>query len=104
MHISTWMEKNGYLAVNSEKTIFMKRTGDEYIIHGLFVDDMMHLSTSSDFSTEFMIKYSADYKVTSGSVMETYLSMEVEQSSRDSIELRLKHYIRDLLSEYKDYT
>jgi hypothetical protein len=27
-HISTWMEQNGYSAVNSEKTIFMKRKGD----------------------------------------------------------------------------
>ncbi len=45
-HISTWMEQNGingYWAVNSKKTIFMKCKGDEYIIHGLFVDDMMHI-------------------------------------------------------------
>jgi hypothetical protein len=26
-HISSWMERNGYAAVNSEKTIFMKRSG-----------------------------------------------------------------------------
>jgi hypothetical protein len=30
----------GYQAVNSEKTSFMKRTGDDLIIHGLFVDDI----------------------------------------------------------------
>ena len=40
------MEKNGYEAMNSEKTIFVKRKGSEYIIHGLFVDDMMHIYTS----------------------------------------------------------
>jgi hypothetical protein len=34
-HISTWMENNGYEAMNSEKTIFMKHKGAEYIIHGL---------------------------------------------------------------------
>ena len=28
--ISEWMEKNGYPAVNSEKTIFMKRDGDDF--------------------------------------------------------------------------
>jgi hypothetical protein len=33
MHISTWREKNGYLAVYSEKTIFMKRKGEKYIFH-----------------------------------------------------------------------
>ena len=45
-HISTWMEKNEYEAMNSEKTIFMKHKDSEYIIHGLFVDDMMHIYTS----------------------------------------------------------
>ena len=34
--ISTWMEEHGHLAVNSKKTIFMKREGEEWIImHGV---------------------------------------------------------------------
>ncbi len=39
------MENNGYHdgAMNSEKTILMKGKGAKYIIHGLFVDDMMHI-------------------------------------------------------------
>ena len=28
LHISGWMEKNGFPAVNNEKTIFMKRQGE----------------------------------------------------------------------------
>jgi hypothetical protein len=36
-HISEWMINNGYLAVNSEKTIFKKTKGSEYITHGLFL-------------------------------------------------------------------
>ncbi len=40
--ISTWMEDRGYLAVNSEKTIFMKRAGEDWILHGLYVDNMIH--------------------------------------------------------------
>jgi hypothetical protein len=43
--ISDWMEQNGYPAVNSDKTIFMKRQGSDFIMHGLFVDDMMHVPT-----------------------------------------------------------
>jgi hypothetical protein len=39
------MEQNGYPAVNSEKTIFMKRQGSDFIMHGLFVKDMMHVPT-----------------------------------------------------------
>jgi hypothetical protein len=44
-HISTCMEENGYPAVKSEKTIFMKRTGDDFIIHGLLVDDIKSIPT-----------------------------------------------------------
>jgi hypothetical protein len=31
--------------LNSEKTTFMKRQGDDFIINYLIVDDMMHIPT-----------------------------------------------------------
>ena len=46
VRISTWMEDHDYAAVNSEKTIFMKHENGAWIMHGLFVDDMVHASTS----------------------------------------------------------
>jgi hypothetical protein len=58
VHIARWMEANGYPAVISEKTIFMKRVNDDFIIHGLFVDDMMHIPTNDALREEFMDKYS----------------------------------------------
>ena len=54
------MEDRGYLAVNSEKTIFMKRAGEDWIIHGLYVDDMIHASTSVALRQEFIREYSRD--------------------------------------------
>jgi hypothetical protein len=39
------MEQNCYPVVNSEKTIFMKPQGSDFIMNGLFVDDMMHVPT-----------------------------------------------------------
>ncbi len=51
------MKKNDHLVVNSEKKIFMKRQGDDFIIHCLFLDDMMHVPTSDALNTEFMEKY-----------------------------------------------
>ena len=97
--ISEWMEKNGYLAVNSEKTIFMKWDGDNFIIHGLFVDDMMHISTCDKLKQEFMAKYSKDFDITGGGLMETFLGMQVEQSENE-IRLHLDNYIRETLDEY----
>ena len=102
IHISDWMEKNGYPAVNSEKTIFMKREGEHFIIHGLFVDDMMHTTTSTKLKDEFLRKYSKDFNITGGGLMKTFLGMEVEQDNK-TIKLHLDHYVQETLAEYKDY-
>jgi hypothetical protein len=48
------MERNGYAAVNSEKIIFKKCSRTAYIIHGLFVDDMMHIYSCDAIKDEFM--------------------------------------------------
>jgi hypothetical protein len=61
IRISDWMEQNGYPAVNSEKTIFMKRQGSDFIIHGLFVDDMMHVPTCDKLRDEFLQLYQKDF-------------------------------------------
>ncbi len=102
LHISDWMERNEYHTVNSEKTIFIKRCGEDFIIHGLFVDDMMHVTTSDALRDEFMKKYTADFNVTGGDLMETFLGMEVIQT-KHHVKLHLDHYVRDLLREYKTY-
>ncbi len=67
------MEKNGYPAVNSEMIIFMKRQGNDFIIHGLFVDDMMHVPTRDALKHEFMGEYTRDFNITGQGLMETFL-------------------------------
>ncbi len=59
--ISEWMEKNCYPAVNSEKMILMKWDGDDFIIHGLFLDGMMHIPTCDKLKQEFLAKHSKDF-------------------------------------------
>ncbi len=70
--------------MNSEKTIFTKRKGDEYIIHGFFVDDMMHIYSCDAMKNEFLALYKKDFDITEGAKMETFLGMVVEQSSIQS--------------------
>ena len=96
IHISDLMEKNGYLAVNSEKTFFMKREGEHFIINGLFVDDMMHTTTSTKLQDEFLRKYSKDFNITGGGLMKTFLGLEVEQDNK-TIKLHLDHYVQEML-------
>ncbi len=97
------MESNGYAAVNSEKTIFMKRSRSEYIIHSLFVDDMMHIYSCGAIKDEFMQFYLKDFEITGGLQMKTFLGMQVEQPAR-SIKVHLNHYIKEVVAEYAEYT
>ena len=85
------------MAVNSEKTLFKKTKGSDYIIHGLFVDDMMHISSCDELRAEFMKKYSSDFEITGGGLMKTFLGMEVEQDDT-GIKLHLAHYIQTVLA------
>ncbi len=57
VRISTWMEDQGYAEVNSEKNIFMKRDGGDWIMHSLYVDDMIHTSTIDTLKKVFVEKY-----------------------------------------------
>jgi hypothetical protein len=97
------MEANGYLTVTSDKTIiFMKREGRHFIVHGLFVDDMMHIATYNKLKNKFMEKYSRDFTITGAGFMKTILGMEIELSNR-SIKLHLDLYVCEMLNEYKGY-
>ena len=98
------MEQNGYPAVNSEKTIFMKRQCSDFIMHGLFVDDMMHVPTCDklrdDSADEFLQLYQKDFEITGGGLLETFLGMEVEQPGK-MIKLHLNSYIQEVRKDYK---
>ncbi len=51
---------------------------------------------------ELMDQYSKDFQITEGGLMTTFLGMEVEKSCR-TIKLHLDCYIKQVLTEYKDY-
>ena len=60
------MEDNDDQQVNSVKMIFMKNDWKEYIMHGIFVEDMKHIPTAKYLLEEFLEKYSWDFEITGG--------------------------------------
>ena len=102
IRIASWMSDNGYHAVNNEETIFMKPEGDDWIMHGLYVDDMQHSSTSQRLKNEFMTLYQRDFTVTGGETMETFLGMQVEHHP-DGIHLHMTNYLDEVLSAYQEF-
>ena len=46
------------------KTIFMKWDGDDFILHGIFVDDFASIPASEKLKMEFEELYAADFDFT----------------------------------------
>jgi hypothetical protein len=100
VHLSTWMEEHGYLPINNEKKIFMKWE-DEDFIHGVCMDDFATIPRSQKLKDEVEALYSADFDVTGGGVMTTFLGLEVEQTEGGT-SLSLDTYIKELVEEYRN--
>ena len=79
--LSTWMVGNGYPAANSEETIFIKWEGDDFIIHGLFVDDLQTASTSQTLMDKFLEEYSREFEITGEEVMSTFLGLRPQDAA-----------------------
>jgi hypothetical protein len=81
LKLSTWMEEHKHLPVNNEKTMIMKWDGNDFIIHGIFVDDFATIPTSETrkLKLKFEELYAADFDFTGGKIMDSFLGLEVEQ-------------------------
>ena len=80
----------------------MKYKGAEYIMHGLFVDDMMHIYSCDAMKNEFLAIYQKDFEIKGGSKMEIFLGMVVEQEDK-CIQIRHDYYVKEVIAEYAGY-
>ena len=56
--------QTGAQKLNEEGTLFMHKKGNSVIIHGLWVDDMIHCTNDIPFFEEFRSKLSRKYEIT----------------------------------------
>jgi len=92
------MIQQGYPEVNSEQTMFIKWVGKDFIIHGLFVDDMQSASTNQKLMDEFLAAYDHDFEITGGNVMSTFLGLQVDRVNQE-IHLHMDNYVEETLNE-----
>jgi hypothetical protein len=98
--ISGWLVDHHYEPANSEQTIFVKKDGKDFIIHGLFVDDMQHASTSEKLWQEFLTLYSRDFEITGGDLMKDFLGLEIVHINSE-IHLHMDSYVQSVIYEWK---
>ena len=58
--------------MDNEKSMFKKWKGDDFIMHGLCVDDMAHVLTSQKLKEEIMEFNTKNFNITSGNFMQTH--------------------------------
>ena len=75
----------------------MERQGSDFISHGLFMDDMMHVPTCHTLRKELQL-YQKKIEITGGGLKETYLGREFDQPGK-IIRLHLETYIQDVIAE-----
>ncbi len=66
-------------------------------MHGLFVEDMIHASTSDALCDQFVRAYQADYDIMLEDVIFSFLGMEIEHNKRD-LTTYLDTYIQSTLT------
>ena len=96
------MKEHEYFAVNNEKRMFMKWQGTDWIMHGVFVDDVMYTSTSTEMFKAFFKLYAKDFSFSGGDLMTYFLGMDIEQED-GYIKLHLDTYMQEMLDEYKNH-
>ncbi len=84
----------------------MKRIGDNWIMHCLYVDDMIHASTSGEMKQQFINLHtwvlSWDFNITLEEAMSYFLGVEIEQGLK-GIDLRLDAYIQETIDGYRTH-
>ena len=80
----------------------MKRVCDDWIMQGLYVDDMIHASTSEALKQQFIKEYTRDFEITLEETMTLFLGLKIEQGPQ-GIDLHLDTYIQEAIDEYGTY-
>ena len=80
----------------------MKRAGDDFINHGLFIDDIMTAPTKKALINEFIAKYSKDFEITGGRLMEKCIGLSVEPNA-SGIAVHLDQYIKEAIDQHESF-
>jgi hypothetical protein len=64
--------------------MFMENEGEDWIMFGLFIHDMIHASTSDALLVQFIREYQADFNITLEDVMSSFLGMDIEHKQMES--------------------
>lgn len=92
------LEKLGFIKCPLEHAVYTKREGEESLIVGVYVDDLIITGTNVSNIVKFKAEMSREFDMSDLGRLSYYLGIEVEQG-KDYIELKQTAYAKKLLEK-----
>lgn len=94
--LSKFLEKLGFEKCPYEHAVYVKREGNESLIIGVYVDDILITSSNTANIIKFKEQMSKEFEMSDLGKLSYYLGIEVDQS-KDHIELKQSTYAKKVL-------
>lgn len=97
--LSRCLEELGFTKCPHKHAVYTKREGNEILISGVYVDDLLITGTNVENIKKFKKQMSMEFDMSDLGKLTYYLGLEVEQKS-GSIEVKQAAYARKLLEKF----
>jgi hypothetical protein len=96
-----WLVKAGFTQCKSDTSIYQKELEHKKLIIGVYVDDMVILSKSIDFISEFKLQIGKQFKIKDLGEIKWILNIEVTRDRKNRfLSLGQTQYIKDMVKEF----
>ena len=102
--LTTFLTKEcGFIQLKSESCLFIKRTGDKFVLCAIYVDDIIIAYNCETMFQSFRSKLTHRFKCKDLGTLTRALNMEIVRTADGSVFLSQESYIRDVLERFKEH-
>ncbi|KAL8107456.1 hypothetical protein AgCh_024022 [Apium graveolens] len=94
--LNKYLESLGFEKCPHEHAVYTKREGDEALVIGVYVDDLLITGMNATIIEKFKVQMSQEFDMSNLGLLSHYLGIEVSQNG-EYIELRQSAYAKTLL-------
>ncbi|RHN42089.1 putative RNA-directed DNA polymerase [Medicago truncatula] len=98
--IDAYFLQNGFVKSPSEPSLYVKRSGANFLMVCLYVDDLIYAGTNHDMVQSFKEAMMKEYEMTDLGLMKYFLGIQVKQTKCE-IFITQEKYIHDLLKKFR---
>ena len=103
MLVSFMVKECGFVQLLSESCLFIKRTGDNFVLAAIYVDDIIIGYNCDSMFKSFRDKLMNRFKCRDLGTLTRALNMEVSRTADGGVFLSQESYVRDLLERFKEH-